>query len=295
MNPGVIGAGVMGLGIVRSLLRGGFVTHVRDVDPAREALAHASGARIAGAPAELGAHADVIFIVVLDAAQIDDVLEGPGGLMPVLGPGKTVLVNSTIAPGDTERFAARVCSTGAAFVDAPISGGPARAEAGTMSMMLAAPDAVLTAVDPMLRAVSDKRFVIGTRAGDAARAKLVNNLMAGIHLIAGAEAMALAMRLGLDPRQMSELIRVSSGQSWMFDDRMPRALAGDFEPRAQTHVLTKDLTLANAAAADAGVELPLGAVARDLLRATCDAGWRNEDDAAALKYYARRFGVHMPG
>lgn len=295
MNPGVIGAGVMGLGIVRSLLRGGFAAHARDVDPMREALARDSGARIAGSPAELGARSDVIFIVVLDAAQIDDVFEGSNGLLRVLGPGKTVLINSTIAPCDMERFATRAGSTGAAFVDAPISGGPARAESGTMSMMLAAPDPVLAAIEPMLRVVSDKRFVIGAQAGDAARAKLVNNLMAGIHLIAGAEAMALAMRLGLDPRQMSELIRVSSGQSWMFDDRMPRALAGDFEPRAQAHVLTKDLTLANQAAADAGVDLPLGAVARDLLRATCDGGWRNEDDAAALKYYARRFGVHMPG
>ena len=250
---------------------------------------------MAASPAELGSRADVIFIVVLDAAQIDAVLDGPGGLLGVLGPGKTVLVNSTIAPVDTERFAAGVVATGAAFVDAPISGGPARAEAGTMSMMLAAPEPVLARIEPMLRTVSDKRFVIGQRPGDAAKAKLVNNLMAGIHLIAGAEAMALALRLGLDPKQMFELITVSSGQSWMFDDRMPRALAGDFAPRAQAHVLTKDLTLANQAAADAGIELPLGAVARDQLSATCEGGWRNEDDAAALKLYARRFGVHIPG
>ena len=164
-----------------------------------------------------------------------------------------------------------------------------------MSIMLAGPDAALQAAGPVLDAIAGRRFVISPRHGDGARAKLVNNLMAGIHLMAGAEALALAARLGLDPRQMSELIGASSGQSWMFDDRMPRALAGDFAARAQAHVLTKDLTLANQAAADAGVELPLGAVARDQLRATCEGGWRTEDDAATLKYYARRFGVHIPG
>src|SRR5205085_1170117 len=104
-----------------------------------------------------------------------------------------------------------------------------------------------------------------TEPGAAAKAKLVNNLMAGINLAAGAEALALAARLGLEPRQMRELISASSGQSWMFDDRMTRALEGDYAPRAQSHVLTKDLTLANQAAEQAGVSLPLGALARDLL------------------------------
>jgi 3-hydroxyisobutyrate dehydrogenase-like beta-hydroxyacid dehydrogenase len=290
----VIGVGAMGMGIARSLLRHGFTTVARDVDPQREAIARAAGARVAGSAREAGASAQAVAIVVVDSAQIEQVLSGDDGLLAALGPGRLVFLCSTISPGDAEAFAARIAATGAQALDAPISGGPARAEAGTMSIMLAGPDAALQAAAPVLDAIAGRRFVISSRHGDGARAKLVNNLMAGIHLMAGAEALALAVRLGLDPRQTSELIGASSGQSWMFDDRMPRALAGDYAPRAQAHVLTKDLTLANEAAATAGVRLPLGEVARDLLRATCEGGWRDEDDAAALKYYLRRFGAALP-
>ena len=290
-SVGVIGVGAMGLGIARSLVRGGFATFGRDVDAARETLARASGVRLAASAAELGRQTEVAIVVVVDAAQIEQVLDGADGLLAALRPGKLVLLCSTIAPGDAERFAARIVRTGALALDAPISGGPARAEAGTMSIMLAGSREALASAEPVLAAIAGKRFVIGERHGDAARAKLVNNLMAGINLMAGAEALALAQRLGLDPRAMFELIRASSGQSWIFEDRMTRALADDYEPRAAAHVLTKDLTLANEAAREAGVDLPLGAVARDLLGATCAGGWRLEDDAAALKYYRRRFGL----
>jgi len=227
--------------------------------------------------------------VVVDSAQIDAVLDGPQGLLATLSPGKLVLFCSTISPVDSARFAAAVLRTGAAVLDAPISGGPARAQAGTMSMMLAGEAVTLAKASALLDAVAGKRFVISGQPGDAAKAKLVNNLMAGIHLMAGAEALALAERLGLDPVQMTALISASSGQSWMFDDRMPRALADDFEPRAQAHVLTKDVRLANEAAGVQGLSLPLGAITAELLQATCDGGWRTEDDAAALKYYRRRF------
>jgi len=287
----VIGVGAMGMGIARNLLRGGFRVAVRDIDPEREVLARGAGAQVVGSSREAGAVADAILVVVVDSAQIEQVLSGPDGLLASLGAGKLVLLCSTIAPGDSVGFAARIGATGAQVLDAPISGGPARAEAGTMSIMLAGPSQALSVAEPLLAVLAGKRFVIGERHGDAAKAKLVNNLMAGIHLMAGAEALALAARLGLDPRQMYHLIAASSGQSWMFEDRMGRALDGDYAPRAQSHVLTKDLTLANEAARSAGVELPLGRVARDLLKATCDAGWRIEDDAAALKYYRRRFGV----
>ena len=290
-SVGVIGVGAMGLGIARSLVRGGFTTLGRDVDAARETLARASGVRLAASAAELGRQAEVAIVVVVDAGQIEQVLDGADGLLAALRPGKLVLLCSTIAPGDAQNFAARIGRTGALVLDAPISGGPARAEAGTMSIMLAGSQEALASAEPVLAAIAGKRFVIGERHGDAARAKLVNNLMAGINLMAGAEALALAQRLGLDPRAMFELIRASSGQSWIFEDRMARALADDYEPRAAAHVLTKDLTLANEAAREAGVDLPLGAVARDLLGATCAGGWRLEDDAAALKYYRRRFGL----
>lgn len=292
-TAGVIGVGAMGMGIAQSLIRARCQTFARDIDAQREVLARDHGAQVVPTARALGQAVQAIFIVVVDASQIDDVLQGESGLLAALRPGKQVLLCSTIAPDDALRFAKAIAATGADALDAPISGGPARAQAGTMSMMMAGSPSVIHSLGPILEAVAAKRFMISEHCGDAAKAKLVNNLMAGINLMAGAEALALAVRLGLDPRQMFDLIAVSSGQSWMFEDRMSRALQGDFAPRAQSHVLTKDLTLANRAARDAGVELPLGAVARDLLQATCDGGWRMEDDAAALKYYLARFGVAL--
>ena len=289
---GVIGVGAMGMGIARSAQRGGFEVHARDVDPGRERLAREFNIQVHSSSKALAARVQACLIVVVDTAQIDDVLNAGDGLLAGLVPGTVVLLCSTIAPADTARFAQAVAARGGLFVDAPISGGPARAQAATMSMMLAGDAVVLERVRPLLESLSDKRFTIGRQPGDAAKAKLVNNLLAGIHLVASAEAMTLAARLGLDAQAMFDLIRVSSGQSWMFEDRMQRALAGDFAPRAQAHVITKDLTLVNQAAAAVGVELALGRVARDLMQATCEGGWRGEDDAAVLEYFRSRY---MPG
>ncbi len=290
---GVIGVGAMGSGIAARLADLGFRTLCRDIDPVREARLRGEGVLVAGSAREIGASCTVAIVVVVDAAQIETVLDGDDGLLGALGPGKTAVLCSTIAPEEMARFCERIVATGAAAVDAPISGGPARARDGSMSMMLAAPAATLERVDALVRAICGRRFVIGARYGDASRAKLVNNLMAGIHLLAAAEALALAERVGLDPAAMVELVAASSGQSWMFSDRMPRALSGDYAPRAQTRVLAKDLSLVNALASAAGVSLPLGALASDLLRGACEQGWSEDDDAAALEFYRARFRAHI--
>ena len=193
---------------------------------------------------------------------------------------------STIAPQDTVQFAGRLAAHGLATIDAPISGGPARALAGTMSMMLAAPAATLAPWQPLLADLAGKRFVVSETIGDAAKAKLVNNLLAGINLVAGAEALALAARLGLDPRAMFEIINASSGASWIFEDRMARALAQDYSPaRAAAHILTKDVGLATALAASVAHPTPLGDAALARLRETVERGWADLDDAAVIKTY----------
>ncbi len=270
---------------------------VRDIDPAREAPLAAAGLTVCPGAADVAARADLIFVVVVTAAQIDDVLQGPQGLLtglarrPSDAVRPTVCLCSTIAPEDTERLSATLVQAGAHAVDAPISGGPARARAGQMSMMLAAPRSWLDAIEPLLDDLSAARFRISERQGDAMRAKLVNNLAAGANLAAAAEVLALASKVGLDPAQMLSIMSVSSGQSWMGDDRMSRALAGDFEPRAAMPVLTKDLRLGNEMAARAGVELALGGHAHALMQGACDAGMTTLDDAALLLHLRKRFGV----
>lgn len=285
---GVIGVGAMGMAMARNLRAKGWQVSTRDVRHAADAEARALGLSVCTSPQALAAQTDIAIVVVVDAAQVDDVLFGADGVVQARGGATTVMLCSTIAPQDTERFAAQLATHGIAAIDAPISGGPARALAGTMSAMLAAPAAALEPWQVLLADLADKRFVVSETIGDAAKAKLVNNLLAGIHLVAGAEALALAAKLGLDPALVFDIVRASSGASWMFEDRMARALAEDYVPaRAAAHILTKDLGLATALAASVAHTTPLGDAALARLRETVARGWAELDDSAVIKTYLR--------
>ncbi|MEY3665883.1 MAG: hypothetical protein RLZZ153_2065 [Pseudomonadota bacterium] len=283
-RPGIIGVGAMGGAMAARLLDCGYAVQVHDIDSSRQHVLVQQGAQGHDSPAALAAASNVIMIVVVDAGQIAQVLRGTQGLLPVLGAHHVVMFCSTIGPSDMVQACQTVSATGASAVDAPISGGPQRAREGAMSMMLAAAASHLLRLKPLLDHMAARCFEISGRHGDASKAKLVNNLVAGINLAAAAEGLALARELGMDERQMLALMSVSSGQSWIGDDRMRRALDDDYEPRAQTHVLTKDLTLATGLAREHGYPVPLGEQALGLFRAACEAGHRDEDDAALLKH-----------
>ena len=285
---GVIGIGAMGMGIAKNLHRRGFSLRVRDIRPEAQDEARALRIHTCESSAALGRQADVAIVVVVNAQQINDVLFGADGLAQADARVKTVLLCSTIAPQDSARIAGRLAQHGIAAIDAPISGGPARAESGAMSMMIAGDAAAIAGCEALLAALAAKRFTVSDSIGDAAKAKLVNNLLAGINLVAGAEALALAMKIGLDPHKMFEIIKASSGNSWVFEDRMARALEGDFAPRAYAHILTKDVTLATGMAAAADYPTPLGDAALAQFRETLRRGWSELDDAAVLKTYQER-------
>ncbi|MEZ5739239.1 MAG: NAD(P)-dependent oxidoreductase [Burkholderiaceae bacterium] len=292
---GIIGPGAMGGAMAANLLEHRFPVTVRDIDPARERPLRERGARVADSASALVRSVDAVFVVVVDAAQIDQVFAGPDGLLQGLAqrddaqPAVTVFLCSTISPTDMARLADQVNAAGGQAVDAPISGGPARARDGSMSMMMAAPTAVLDAHRGLIDRVAARQFRISTRPGDGARAKLVNNLAAGGYLAIASEALALAEQVGLDPALVQKLMMASSGQSWIADDRLSRAMLDDFEPRAATRVLTKDLTLANEMAREAGIPLPVGERALASFRAACDAGHAEQDDAALWLWYRGRF------
>jgi 3-hydroxyisobutyrate dehydrogenase-like beta-hydroxyacid dehydrogenase len=287
---GLIGFGAMGSAMARNLHTRGYALTVRDIRPEAQQQAADDGMAISASPAALAAVVDVVavVVVVVTAAQISDVLFGTPdcpGLLAGSRPGQTVLLCSTIAPDDTVRFAERLSASAVAVIDAPISGGPARALSGAMSMMLAGPQDALEAIEPLLADLAQSRFHLGSKVGDAAKAKLVNNLLAGINLAAGAEALALGMRLGLAPQTIFDIISASSGNSWIFQDRMGRAIQDDFAPRAAAPVLTKDLGLAVALAASVQAATPLGFVAHAQFQETVARGWAALDDAAILKTY----------
>lgn len=283
MRVGIIGIGNMGMGMAKRLLAEGHAVHVRDIRPEAEAEARALGASVEPSPAALARHVDTVVVIVLNAAQIEDVLFGIHGVADAARPELTVVLSSTIAPNDTADFAERLARHGVECVDAPVSGGPARAIEGTISMMVAGHPHAITQTETLLNVLASRVFRIGDQCGDAAKAKLVNNLLAAINLVAGASALALSKRIGLDTKLMYELICASSGQSWVFADRMTRALNDDYQPRAHAHVLTKDLGLALDMARGAAFEAPLGDYALQIFRATCAAGWANDDDASVFK------------
>jgi 3-hydroxyisobutyrate dehydrogenase len=287
MTPtiGLIGPGAMGLGMTRALLRGGFAVHVRDIDPARDALARAAGASVHASPAQVAARADIVISVVVDADQTDAVCCGPDGLADALPAGGIVVLCSTVGPAYAKNLAARLGARGLTLVDAPISGGPARAEAGTMSMMIAGPAAALARCEAAFRAMSDKRFVVGAAAGAGSAMKLVNNLLAGINLVAAAEAFALAGRAGLDARTVYDVVMASSGASWMAGDRLRRVIAGDHSVAAAMPILTKDVRLALALARQVEAETPLGEAAAAAFGRAIALGLEREDDAWVVRAY----------
>ncbi len=284
----VVGIGNMGLGMALRLRDRGFAVAVRDIDPAREALARAEGLAVCDSPAAAAAGARAAIVAVVDAAQTEAVLFGDLGLAAALPPGAAVLLCPTIAPHDTERFAARLASLGLEPVDAPMSGGPLRARDGTMSLMVACAQATFERQRGLVEALSSAVFRLGERPGDGARMKLVNNLLAGINLAGAAEVLALAERAGLDPSLALDVIERSSGQSWIGSDRMRRALAGDLAPRAHTTLLNKDTHLALAMAQRLGMDVPVGEHAAALFARACDSGFAALDDASLFELLRRR-------
>jgi putative dehydrogenase len=291
---GIVGVGAMGMGIAKALLSKGFTVVARDIVPEREAEAVAAGARRGATPAEVASQVDVLITVVVDALQSRDVLLGSDGAIARAAPSVVIMMCSTIAPGDAADIAARLADRGVAMLDAPISGGPARAHAGTLSMMAAGSEAAFDRCRPVVDAIAAKCFRISARPGDGSRMKVVNNMLAAANLAAGCEAMALAAKLGLDLRQAAQVVDASSGGSWIFADRMPRALAGDYAPRAAARVLLKDVGLFVAAARSLGVEAPMAEQAQEIFRDTVARGFAEEDDAAVLKRYAAAWGLRLP-
>ena len=283
LKVGVIGVGNMGGAMAARLRSLGHAVVVRDIRPAAEAALVPLGARVSASPAEVARQADFIVIAVVDAAQNEAVCFGEWqALAAALTPRHTVVLTSTIAPEDVAALAARIAATGAAVIDAPVSGGPQRARDGTMSMMVAASDADFARARVLLAALSGAVFRVGAAPGQGAAMKLANNMLAAVNLAAAGEACALAARAGLDLAMVSKVVNASSGQSWIFSDRMTRRLAGDAAPRAHLSLLAKDSALAVAYATATGVRAELGTLAAQAFARAAAAGLADHDDSAML-------------
>ena len=283
---GIIGVGNMGMGMALRWRSLGGQVEVHDRDAKRVQQAQAEGCTVHASPQALAQalpDAALLIVCVVDAQQCRDVLFGTQGAAAHRPAQSVVMLCPTISPQDTESIAADLADHGVSTIDAPMSGGPLRAAQGTMSLMVACADPVWAQHGSTLGQLAQPIFRVGTRVGDGARTKLVNNLLAGINLVGAAEALALAERMGLDAATTLNVIEASSGQSWIGSDRMRRALQHDFAPRAHMTLLAKDTGLAVAAAQDLGFSGPLGATAAATFHAATGR-WSEADDAAMLEH-----------
>ena len=283
----VVGIGNMGGAMAQRLLALGWPVKVCDVRPERLQALASFGAAGHVQPDVAAMNSVVCIVAVVDAAQTEAVLFGPHGLAPAMPMGSAVMLCPTLAPEDVEAFARRLAQFGLHAVDAPMSGGPVRALDGSMSLMVACARTVLERYQALFDALSSRVFHVSERVGDGARTKLVNNLAAAINRVGAAEVLVMAQKMGLDLGRTLDVIEQSSGQSWIGSDRMRRAIAGDYAPRAHLTLLQKDTRLAVAAAQAAGFAGPLGASARDVFASASAAGLDALDDAALFDWLGR--------
>ncbi|SHG32515.1 3-hydroxyisobutyrate dehydrogenase [Kaistia soli DSM 19436] len=293
-NVAVVGLGSMGLGMARSLIRAGFDVSGCDLsETARSALAGAGG-RAAATPGLAAKGAAAAVIVVVNAAQTEAVLFGEDGVAAALAPGAVIVSSATMAPGEAKRFAALAEAAGLLYLDAPISGGATKAGSGELTVMASgAPDA-FRAARPVLDAIAARVHELGPDVGIGSSFKIVNQLLAGVHIAAACEAMVFAKSLDLDLARVFEVITQSAGTSWMFENRVPHILEGDYSPRSAVSIFTKDLGIVSDIGRGQNFPLPIASAALQLFLATAAAGMARDDDASVARLYAQITGLELP-
>ncbi|MFE9062196.1 L-threonate dehydrogenase [Streptomyces violaceusniger] len=288
---GVVGLGAMGLGMARSLRKAGYEVGVHDLRPeVAEGFARDGGTAFAS-PGDLAAAVDVVVGVVVNAAQVESVLFGADGAAARLRPGTVFVMCSTVDPGWSAELGGRLTEQGVLYLDAPISGGAARAAAGELTMMTSGSAAAYAVADPVLEAMSATVYRLGEQAGLGSKVKIVNQLLAGVHIAAAAEAMALGLKAGVPAEALYEVITHSAGNSWMFENRMAHVLAGDYTALSAVDIFVKDLGLVLDSARPERFPLPLAATAHQMFLQASASGLGAEDDSAVIKIFP---GIDLP-
>lgn len=301
-STAIIGLGAMGLGMAKNMLRHGIALAGYDLRDEACAAFAAAGGRVAASAAGAAADAGLVIVMVVDAAQAREVLfsggghgdqinRGDRGAAAAMRGGGTVMLCSTIAPADTRAIAAEAEAAGVLLLDAPVSGGQAGAAAGTLTVMASGRAAAFAAAEEALAAVAKTVHRLGDAPGVGSTYKTVHQLAAGAHLVVAAELLAFGAKAGCDPQKLFDIVSTSSGQSWMFDDRAPRILNGDYAPRSTVDIFVKDLALVLREARDLSMPLPLCAAAHQVLLAAAGLGCGALDDAAVVKVYEKLGGA----
>jgi 3-hydroxyisobutyrate dehydrogenase len=291
----VIGLGSMGLGMAMSLRWAGFDVVGCDVRAAAVERWLAGGGRSAATPAEAAGGADVVVSVVVNAAQTESVLFGSHGVAQTMPRGGVFISSATMDPAMARNFAARLEESGRLYLDAPISGGAVRAAEGKLTILASGKPAAFAQARPVLDALSARLYELGDEPGQGAAFKMINQLLAGVHIAAASEAIAFAARQGLDLRKVYDVIVASAGNSWMFENRVPHVLDGDYAPRSAVDIFVKDLGIIQDMARAAKFPVPVAAAALQMFLMASAAGMGGDDDISVARVYARVTGTKLPG
>jgi putative dehydrogenase len=289
---GVIGLGAMGLGVAKSLLKAGFTVYGCDLREDLLAQLRQAGGIVAKDPAALGKEVDVVITLVVNSDQTEKVLFGELGAATTLKPGSVVIASATVAPEFAVATAQRLADMGLLMLDAPVSGGAARAASGEMTMMTSGPAHVYEKIEDVLKGMAGKVYRLGDVYGQGSKVKIINQLLAGVHVAVAAEAMALGIREGVDPAAIYEVITNSAGNSWMFENRGPHIINGDYTPLSAVDIFVKDLGIVLDTARKSKFPLPLSAAAHQMYMMASTAGHGGEDDSAVIKIFP---GIELPG
>jgi len=280
---GWVGLGAMGLPMARCVARAGHKMAAYDIDPGRAASLAADGVKPAASISVVASGADVLVLMVATPGQVEDVLFGDDPAASALAAGTVVLVMATVGPAAVQHWAGRLAEQQVVVVDAPVSGGVARAAGGDLLVMVGGPQSAVERVQPLLDAMASSAPVVGSAPGDGQKVKLVNQLLCGVHIAVAAEALAFAEAMHLDPAATWEVIRGGAAASFMLDDRGQRMVHGSDETKSALDIFVKDMGLVLDAARANSYPAPLASAAEQLYLAGRRAGLGRHDDSAVIE------------
>lgn len=288
----VVGLGSMGFGVASSLIRAGFATYGVDLNQQVLDRLSAAGAADVGTSAnQFAAQLDAVIVIVVNAKQVKSILFGDHGLAPQLRAGTPVIVCSTMAAKDAQEIATQLATYNLPMLDAPVSGGAAKALVGQMTIMASGDPELFVRLDPILNAIAAKVYNIGPEIGKGSTVKVIHQLLAGVHIAVGAEAMALAAKANIPLDLMYDVVTNAAGNSWMFENRMKHVVEGDYTPLSMVDIFVKDLGLVADTASELEFTTPLAAQAFAMFKEASALGYGKLDDSAVIKIFP---GITLP-
>ncbi|EYU40112.1 hypothetical protein MIMGU_mgv1a000277mg [Erythranthe guttata] len=294
---GFIGLGAMGFGMATHLVKSNFTVLGFDVYKPTLSRFEKEGGIPGSSPAEVSKDADVLVVMVTNESQAESVLYGDNGAVAALPSGASIVISSTVSPAFVSQLERRLQSEqkNLKLVDAPVSGGVIKAANGTLTIMASGAEEALEHAGSVISALSEKLYIINGGCGAGSGVKMVNQLLAGVHIASAAEAMAFGARLGLNTRLLFDVIKNSAGTSWMFENRAPHMVENDYTPLSALDIFVKDLGIVSRECSSRRVPLHVSNAAHQLFLSGSASGWGRIDDSAVVKVYETLTGVKVEG